>query len=157
MFNFIKKLIHRKRKFNIEPLLHSNAERLFEEWSSGFGISMPLSDQQFLLKDIAGNYAIKGNNPKSTGGGYFGTLSLKPNGSLVKAYWEIGHTRQPQYGMGFVRNNLIALDFYYSEEGTRYYGQVIYRVDGDRLIGFWRENHVGEIAVEEATLKNRLV
>lgn len=157
MFGIIKKLIRRKRKFTIEPLLHSNAESLFEEWSSGFGISMPLSDQPFSLEDIVGNYAIKGNNPNGTGEGYFGTLNLKPNGSLVKAYWEIGHTRQPQYGMGFVKNNLIALDFFYNEAGTRFYGQVIYKVDGDRLVGFWRENHVGEIALEEATLKNRFI
>lgn len=142
---------------SIEPLLHANAERLFEEWSSGFGISMPQPNRSLQLAEVLGSYAVKGRNPSSTGEGYFGSLRLEPNGSLVKAYWEIGHTRQPQHGMGFLIGNLLALDFYYAEEGKRYYGQVIYRVDGNRLIGFWRENGDGRIAPEEATLKNRLL
>lgn len=139
----------------IEPLLHSNAERLFDEWSSGFGILMLPSGLSPQMADTVGSYAVKGRNPNATSEP-LGSLRLEPNGSLVKAYWEIGHTRQPQHGMGFLKDDLLALDFYYSEEGTRFYGQVIYRIDGDRLIGFWRENHVGDIALEEATLKNRL-
>lgn len=157
VFDYIKSLFQKKRRNTIEPLLHSNAERLFQEWSSGFGISLPPSSLSPQMADVVGNYAVKGRNPNTTGEGYFGSLRLEPNGSLVKAYWEIGHTRQPQLGMGFLKDGLLALDFYYSEDGTRFYGQVIYKVDGDRLIGFWRENHVGEIAFEEATLKNKLV
>jgi hypothetical protein len=157
IFNCIKNLFQKKSRNTIEPLLHSNAERLFQEWSSGFGISVLNSNRPFQLADIVGNYAVKGRTPNTTGEGYFGTLRLEPQGSLVKAYWEIGHTRQPQHGMGFLKDDLLALDFYYSEEGTRFYGQVIYRIDGNHLVGFWRENQVGDIAIEEAMLKNRLV
>lgn len=157
ILDYIKDLFQKKRESTIEPLLHSNAERLFQEWSSGFGISMPPSKLPLQIEDLVGSYAVKGRNPNTTGEGYFGTLRLERKGSLVKAYWEIGHIRQPQHGFGFLKDDLLALDFYYSEDGTRFYGQVLYKVDGDRLIGFWRENHIGEIALEEATLKNRLV
>ena len=157
ILKLIRSLFGPKKEYTREPLLHSNADRLFQEWSSGFGISIPQPNRPLQLADISGNYAVKGRNPNATGDGYFGTLKLEPKGTLVKAYWEIGHTCQPQHGLGFLKDDLLALDFYYTEEGTRYYGQVIYKVDGDRLIGFWRENHVGELAIEEAKLKNKLV
>lgn len=105
---------------------------------------------------VAGNYAIFGSNAGNDKDGYFGTLSLREQGHFVKAYWEIGHSREPQFGFGFIKGDLIALDFYYTERATRFYGQVIYKATDDRLIGFWRENHIGEIAFEEASLKNRL-
>ncbi|WP_320051852.1 hypothetical protein [uncultured Acetobacteroides sp.] len=157
IFGFIRHLFQKKRGNSIEPLLHSNAERLFGEWSSGFGISVPPSSRPLRLADVVGSYAVSGSNPSTTSEGYFGTLQLEPCGALVKAYWEIGHTHQPQHGVGFLKNDLLALDFYYAEAGERFYGQAIYRVAGDRLVGFWREHADGRIAPEVATLKNRLV
>jgi hypothetical protein len=153
---WIKHLFKKKKVLDIEPLLHSNVETLFTEWSSGFGFSLP-NGCDLTPSDVAGNYAIRGRNASSTGFDYFGTLSLQAKGNLIKAYWEIGHTRTPQHGFGFIKGDLVALDFYYTEESTRFYGQVIYKAIGETLVGFWRENHIGEIAPEEGTLKNRFV
>lgn len=151
-FASLRNLFRKEKQQLIEPLLHSNVERLFEEWSSGFNLSTPSSQ----TAEVAGRYSVKGHNPGTADQEYFGTLTIEPKGSLVRAYWEIGFARQPQHGWGFVKNNLLALDFYYTEDSERYYGQVIYRIEGDRLTGFWRENHVGEVSIEEASLLNRM-
>lgn len=157
MLGIIKKLFgcNPKQK-ETEPLLLSNIEKLFESWSRGLSIP-PSSDIDFKPEDIQGNYAITGCNSDAEGSTYFGTLALTPAGKMVKAYWQIGHTRQPQYGYGFVKGNLLALDFYYTDNGIRCYGQAIYRITNDRLAGVWRENNNSAIASENAALKNRMV
>lgn len=157
LFRYLKKIFSFTTKNEVEPLLQENIQHLFESWSLEVGIPCAPSSLNLLAKDVAGNYAISGNNASCSEASYFGSLSLKPKGKLLKAYWEIGHSKTPQHGFGFVKGDLIALDFYYVEEGVRYYGQVIYRVVNDRLVGFWRENHIGEIAMEEGILKNRTV
>lgn len=154
LLNTFSRLFKHQKYSSIDPLLTCNVQQTFTLWSKLLPVEIPPTQPPTSIDAIVGNYAVDGGN--SDGSRYFGTLRLSTSGNLVKGYWEIGHSRQPQHGVGFLENDLLALDFYYVDEGKRYYGQVIYRVAGDTLTGLWREYQNPKLAQEIATLKNRL-
>lgn|GEM_PF-5657565 len=155
MISLIRKLFGKKNSSTtLEPLLLSNVDRIFEEWSKGFEVASLENASRSC--DFCGSYAIKGRNPDKKEATYFGSLRLEAVGKIVKGYWEIGHSRAPQFGYGFVKGDLVALDFFYTVDGVRFYGQVIYKVVGDSLVGFWKEAAALGVGLEYGSLKNRL-
>lgn len=99
--------------------------------------------KQFSVTDLVGNYAIIGSNQDDTDTTYKGilTLTLDINNQII-AKWVINRT-QEQFGIGFFKDNILAINFNYKgEDLNTYKGTVIYRcISNDILDGFWSEEY----------------
>jgi hypothetical protein len=94
------------------------------------------------IKDLIGNYSVKGSNQDEKGIAYHGilTLSLDDNKRIL-AKWTIGD--HIQNGTGFFKNDILVINFNYEgDEGQLYKGVAVYRcINPNTLDGFWSEKH----------------
>lgn len=157
MWKWIKKWFKKTEERELQVINAENIEQIIVNWATQQGVNVNIENGECALIDFQGNYAVTGSNPGSSEADYFGQLSLQPHGQLVKATWQIGYNNQEQKGIGFIHKNLLALDFYYTERGTRFYGQVIYAKENDELRGFWVEKGVESVGTENASWLNGLV
>ncbi len=93
------------------------------------------------LQNLVGEYKIIGSNQDQNKVNYKGLLSLKLDQyNRVVAKWTI-HKNQIQTGIGFLKNNILAINFQYlGKDLNTYKGTVIYKcITNDILEGFWFE------------------
>lgn len=93
------------------------------------------------VQEILGTYTIIGTNQNDSEDTYKGTLNLTlDKANRIIAHWLINET-QPQYGIGFFKNNLLVINFQYQGyEQKIYKGTVVYKcLNKDILEGFWSE------------------
>jgi len=95
------------------------------------------------LETLPGTFQISGTNQDSEGLTYKGILDLQlDENNRVKAKWLINNN-QEQFGTGFFKHNILAINFNYKgEDNVIYKGVVVYKcVTNDILEGFWSEKH----------------
>lgn len=93
------------------------------------------------ISELIGEYSIIGSNQDVSSAEYSGTLKLKLNSdSKIVAEWTINED-QKQFGLGFFKNNVLVINFYYiGDDDKKYKGIVVYKVlTPDILHGFWSE------------------
>ncbi len=103
------------------------------------------------IEDLVGRFQILGSNQDATEDTYTGSLELTlDEHRRVAAKWMINKS-QPQFGIGFFKDNILAINFQYQgDESNIYKGVVVYRcISKDVLDGFWSEeygnpSHLGE-------------
>lgn len=106
---------------------------------------------------ITGRYAVQGHNNYDKLSTYFGELFIQQSQTNIHARWHIGHTNQVHYGNGFVFENLLCINFSYSESNLEYGGTVLFEIANDYTFsGFWLERNFSGIGYEIAKLKNKL-
>ena len=92
--------------------------------------------------DIIGKYTVEGKNQDENGSAYTGTLNLNlDENNKIIANWTISNHQQ--FGTGFFKNNILAINFYYFGEDTnKYKGVVVYHFLTPTILdGFWSEKH----------------
>ena len=98
------------------------------------------------INDLIGNYLVEGKNQSIEASKYNGILKLSLNENLkIDAEWTINH-QQKQYGLGFFKNNILVINFYYlGDNEKKYKGVVVYHfITKDILDGFWSEKHADQ-------------
>lgn len=94
-------------------------------------------------KDFIGTYNIIGKNQEDTELNYTGilTLAVDQNNRII-AKWLI-NTEQVQEGVGFFKDNILVINFYYLGDNDEVFkGVVVYRcLTKDILEGFWSEDY----------------
>lgn len=95
------------------------------------------------VKDLVGTYHIKGTNQEALQQPYQGKLQLDlDKHHRIIAQWQIGKD-QVQHGTGFYKDQILVINFNYSNEDQQTYkGVVVYKcITKDVLDGFWSEKH----------------
>lgn len=95
------------------------------------------------IQDISGQYDIIGSNQNNSEDNYCGKLFLTVKlEDTVSAKWIINNN-QEQYGTGYLKNNLLTINFYYYGHNNKIYkGKVVYRIlTKDILEGTWTEEY----------------
>jgi hypothetical protein len=95
------------------------------------------------IEEVTGTYQIIGSNQDESENSYRGTLELTlDKNNRIIAKWMINKSQQ-QFGTGFFKNNILAINFeYQGDEHTKYKGLVIYKcLSKDILDGFWSEEY----------------
>ncbi|MDX6746296.1 hypothetical protein SHK09_05775 [Polaribacter sp. PL03] len=95
------------------------------------------------IEDLIGRFQILGSNQDETEKSYKGTLDLSlDENNRISAKWLINKSQQ-QFGTGFFKDNILAINFQYQgDENDIYNGVVIYRcISKDILDGFWSEEY----------------
>lgn len=94
------------------------------------------------IKDLVGTYTIEGRNQDQEQQTYKGLLTLSlDNTNRIIAKWLIGNT-QEQNGNGFFKNNILVINFNYTNDNQIFKGVVVYQcLTKDLLDGFWSEKH----------------
>ncbi|MFA8436311.1 MAG: hypothetical protein ACEPOZ_17510 [Marinifilaceae bacterium] len=171
VITYLKNLFSFGRRAEIEEIINwdmpttcDNVESRFELLQEAYRNQLsseeedPDVDMTRPLEEVYGNYSVEGHNVGNREQNYFGELELNElHEKLYKASWKIGFGGQLQKGMGFLSGDKLALDFYYTEEGKRYYGLVIYQVVSNSVLhGYWIEPGVEGVGFEECNLKNCL-
>jgi hypothetical protein len=157
MWKWLKKWFAKDKSQQLVVLNSANVEKVLMKWKTELGIEHQSETTNFPIDEIKGNYSITGSNPGSSKNSYFGQLAIQPHGELVKGTWQIGYDNQQQKGLGFIHKNLLAMDFYYTDDAQRFYGQVIYEMKDEELTGYWVERNVEGIGREQASWLNGLI
>ncbi|MFT4755258.1 MAG: hypothetical protein ACI9GM_000913 [Salibacteraceae bacterium] len=93
------------------------------------------------ITDVLGNYLVEGANQNEEETKYEGSLilSLRADGRL-NAVWQIDPD-QMQYGIGFFKNEMLVINFYYvGDNDAVFRGVVAYNCSNmDTLAGIWSE------------------
>lgn len=92
-------------------------------------------------QQLIGRYAIEGTNQDAQASPYKGYLKLSLDSfNRIIAQWDIGDS-QTQRGIGFMRDNVIVINFSYTgDDDMQYDGVVVYTcVSNHVLDGFWSE------------------
>ncbi|WP_298778524.1 hypothetical protein [uncultured Polaribacter sp.] len=93
------------------------------------------------IEDLVGKFSIIGSNQNNDVNTYKGELEFSLNkDQRIFAKWIINKS-QPQFGVGFFKNNILVINFtYQGDENTTYKGVVVYKcLTKDILEGFWSE------------------
>ena len=109
------------------------------------------------IEELVGTYTVSGINQDEERTSYEGLLTLSlADHDRIEAKWLIGGTEE-QYGIGFFKDNILVIDFYYFDEIlTKYNGIVVYKlINSTVLDGFWTEElgHKDYVGKEKATKK----
>lgn len=81
---------------------------------------------------LNGSYRVTGTNPGGSGG-YNGTLSITPAGSVYRLAWRVGN--DSYQGLGIKRGDKLVVGW--STEGSA--GVVLYSIKGSTLDGVWAQ------------------
>jgi hypothetical protein len=93
------------------------------------------------IKDILGKFSIIGSNQDESEETYKGILNLSlDDKNRIIAKWQISKS-QEQFGVGFFKENILAINFnYQGDENKTYYGTIVYKcLTKDIFEGFWSE------------------
>ena len=97
--------------------------------------------------DIVGMYFCEGTN--SDGSGYQGVVSIIRRADAYYLLWEL----QPgvtAFGVGLREGDTLGVSYYGASTGV-----IVYRIDGDRLVGRWTAPGANEPASETLTPINQ--
>jgi hypothetical protein len=98
--------------------------------------------------NIEGIYDCEGKNPGGAGA-YKGTLSIIKNEDTYNVTWTIAGSTY--LGVGILDGNTFSVG--YTDSGKTWYGVVVYKVDGPKLVGTWAMAGNGKTGTE--TLNKR--
>lgn len=95
-----------------------------------------------ILEELTGKYTVVGSNQDANSNKYRGTLDLSiDENKRVIARWLINNS-QEQFGYGFFKDNILVINFKYSDQNKTFKGVVVYKcISKDVLEGFWSEKH----------------
>lgn len=93
--------------------------------------------------NITGSYSCVGQNPD--GGEYKGNVEIAMKGDTYLLTWEIGG--QTHTGVGLLNGDLLSSSW----KSGNTHGVVVYRVEGNRLVGQW-STYPGNGKIQTETL-----
>ena len=108
-----------------------------------------------VITDLIGKYIIEGLNQNEEETPYRGTLTLTfKSDNRLDAVWQIAPD-QMQYGIGFFKNEMLVINFYYvGDDASMYHGVVAYQCTSkNSLNGIWSEERGDSkfVGVEKGT------
>jgi hypothetical protein len=103
---------------------------------------------------LEGVYFVKGWNPGTDTSGqaqYIGTATIKKTGQVYQVDWKIADKHHG--GVGFYYEDTKRLAIAYAELEQRWFGEVVYTVEGKTLTGIWTvyDDQAGRIGKEVLT------
>jgi len=140
----------------ITKLKTNESNKLTPENIDGIFTKISTIDTTLLKQEIPNEYLnmrfnIKGTNSHDADSTYFGKLVLATKENIIKASWQIGFSNDIQLGIGFIKGNLLGINFYYIDNDERCEGRIIFYMNKEKnLQAYWQEDDIEGIGSEIA-------
>jgi hypothetical protein len=127
----------------------SKRDGIMDKFKKNDGLNL-LKNEALEPSDISGEWSVVGYNPHTQDENYYGILTIEKDNNVLRGDWRIVPGEQHHIGIGFIKNEILAFTFSYSEENPQDAGVVVYEMLTNNVMrGIWTGYGANNLGFEE--------